>query len=318
MSGDDPNQLEPRFGIVKTYELWCRCREVGHRAHWEEGRGRGAGWHQPECPWNRLLGPAPITRHRLLPAGPGAGVPPTKMSRGHYLAGGGGCAGLSLDWDRYYWYNLIIQRINISSPIYDTWYSFSCSFENFQQMWYWWMQCHCLDIQNSFCLSSFLWSCLIFTWQVWMSWLCSCLASTFLQCSDSSSVLQAAVLCCMVCTPRIDPVQAQPAISLCQQGLLFKCRVWISTQTELFLIPYIKSVFFLFYTLDLNFYHQLRAFCRGHNNVNCCMLAISSTVPCASQVSNHCMFLWVGLCPCNGNADSVKKYLICVKVYNME
>ena len=47
------------------------------------------------------------------------------------------------------------------------------------------------------------------------------------------------------------------------------------------------------------------------------MLAISSTVPCASQVSNHCMFLWVGLCPCNGNADSVKKYLICVKVYNM-
>ena len=94
-----------------------------------------------------------------------------------------------------------------------------------------------VDIQNSFCLSSFLWSCLIFTWQVWMSWLCSCLASTFLQCSDSSSVLQAAVLRCMVCTPRIDPVQAQPAISLCQQGLLFKCRVWIFTQQELS-IPY--------------------------------------------------------------------------------
>ena len=209
-----------------------------------EGGGRGVGVTPAlECPWNRLLGPAPITRHRLLrllSAGPGAGVPPTKMSRGHYLAGGGGCAGLSLDWDRYYWYNLIIQRINISSPIYDTWYSFSCSFENFQQMWYWWMQCHCLDIQNSFCLSSFLWSCLIFTWQVWMSWLCSCLASTFLQCSDSSSVLQAAVLRCMVCTPHIDPVQSvqtQPAILLCQQGRIFKCKVWILFLLDLRVIP---------------------------------------------------------------------------------
>ena len=106
------------------------CREVGHRA-FRGGRGRGVGVTPAlECPWNRLLGPAPITRHRLLSAGPGAGVPPTKMSRGHYLAGGGGCAGLGLDWDRYYWYNLIIQRINISSPIYDTWYSFSCSFES--------------------------------------------------------------------------------------------------------------------------------------------------------------------------------------------
>ena len=84
-------------------------------------------------------------------------------------------------------------------------------------------------------------------------------------------------------------------------------------------IPYIKTVFVLSYILNINVYHQLmRALCRGHNNVNCCMLAISTTVPCASQVSNHCMFLWVGLCPCNGNADSVKKYLICVKDYNME
>ena len=52
--------------------------------------GEGPGDTSPECPWNRLLGPAPIPRHRLLPAGPGAGVPPTKMSLGHYLAGGGG------------------------------------------------------------------------------------------------------------------------------------------------------------------------------------------------------------------------------------
>ena len=177
-----------------------------------------------------------------------------------------------------------------------------------------------VDIQNTFCLSSFLWSCLIFTWQVWMSWLCSCLASTFLQCSDSSSVLQAAVLRCMVCThwPCAGPWLQSHCVS---RGCSLNAEyVEISPLNSGKVIPSFKilfSQFFLFYILDLTFTISC-ALCRAHNNFNCCMLAISTTVPCASQVSNHCMFLWVGLCPCNGNADSVKKYLICVKDYNME
>ena len=81
--------------LLRRMNCDAGCREVGHRALYsEKGRGeRGrvlGDTSSPECPWNRLLGPAPITRYRLLPAGPGAGVPPTKMSLGHYLAGGGG------------------------------------------------------------------------------------------------------------------------------------------------------------------------------------------------------------------------------------
>ena len=87
---------------------------TGHCIQRREG-GRGAGWVTPAALsvpgtgyWVRHQSPA--TGCSVLSAGPGAGVPPTKMSRGHYLAGGGGCAGLGLDWDRYYWYNLIIQK----------------------------------------------------------------------------------------------------------------------------------------------------------------------------------------------------------------
>ena len=107
---DDLNQLKPRFGIVKTYELWCR--EVGHRAPFR-GEGRGQeGWHQ----WVSLepvLGSG--TNHQLQAAAAGPGSLRQKWGP---LSGGASLAWTGTDIIGTIW---LYKRINISSPISDTW-----------------------------------------------------------------------------------------------------------------------------------------------------------------------------------------------------
>ena len=73
----------------------CDAGKSGTGHHSEERGGDRRG-DTSECPWNRFLGPAPITSYRLLLLDPG----PSIIWRRE----------LCLDRDRYYWYNLIIQK----------------------------------------------------------------------------------------------------------------------------------------------------------------------------------------------------------------
>ena len=59
----------------------CDAGKSGTGHHSEERGGDRRG-DTSECPWNRFLGPAPITSYRLLLLDPG----PSDKNEGHYLA----------------------------------------------------------------------------------------------------------------------------------------------------------------------------------------------------------------------------------------